>query len=412
MKQIEIFNKWNKIEINNNGKVLIGIYNPPKCKYPRREIILNGVDKSYMDMNDIKKQLIYEIRRQVRKKMIFGDDFTGDVKNYIDRLKIIAQKYPYVDINIPLEYKEKDEDGNIVSIMEILAGKVGEIVHDKSIQTVVRILDTEEEKIKKTDKISFMVDNISPYYFRDINIYIGLKKTEILVEDDMKKKIDDFFKKVKKCNYCHLLGHSTHTCRNKRDKIKCNNKILKQKVDNKEMGVFQMEREQRTWYPPPICRECGQEGHRSSLMNQCKNDKKCLWCEGSHATRLSLNCPLMKKLLLLYNNAMKMKMAGEDISKWKNIDILRYDEWKKVRDEQIRIIQQQQNDNDKEKDDQENEENKEEEEQLNKLQNEISQKNNENMADKIDSINNTIGMENIELDDEDDDENDDDMDDI
>ena len=415
MQDGTIFQKWNKINIDYGG-TLMGQYYPPKTKYPRKEIILDGVDESFMDMNDIKQQIIYELRRHVRKKLIFDAKVNDkELKTCIDRLRNIMNKYPYVDPNISLKYMDRDEKGKPIPFMMKIGQKADDIIQERKVMNVVRILNTEGNLIKKTKKISFVVDDIPPYFIKDVKMNIGLNPTNILPNDNMKKMTDNFFRKILKCNYCHQLGHTTHSCRTKRNKKMDYEKSLKSQLDNGTIGIKQYRKNIRLWYPPPICRECGKEGHVSTASNPCNELKKCKWCDGEHGTRVTLRCPLMKKLFILYKNTIKMKMAGEDVQKWKNEDILQYDAWKKVRDAQIQKLKQKQNvdDSDNNSKDEMDDDDEDYMENVNKLQNQISQQNNIDIANKIDDNNNDNNdkeniddsdSEQLSIDDEEDDE--------
>ena len=299
-----------------------------------------------MDFKDIKNQLVHQLMRHIKHYYIFNilykQKIDDDLKQYIEKLKQINEKYPYLDIDIDDKFiyhgNEKNE-----TIKQWYMNEIDKLNVAGKIRNIRRILDTSDGiNMKRTESISVLLCDVNPEIMKGLRFYIGLDK--VVVRDKMERtRMDNFFKMIKQCKYCHGIGHTAVTCHVKRQQYFNYMDRLRHQRQNGDITEKQFHVLKHRHYPWSICQKCG-DGHATE--NCGLKVPKCKLCGGKHFARVNMKCDLIKKLYQLYYNALEMKKLGIEIKKWSNKNILNYKEiLKKQKEQEQRIIQQQNEEN-------------------------------------------------------------------
>ena len=321
-------------------------YYPPKRKYPNVDIIISGVDKNYMDFNDIKNQVVHQLTMHIKKYFIYRgmknwkvDDKT---QKCLNDLKDIIKKYPSIDIDVDDAFKHYGNDEFSQTAQKIFNNAIKDMNIGGKVKSIRRILDSSSEnKMKKTDKISVTLVDINPELLSSLTFYIGLNKTGFGYKDKMKNKMDNFFGKLKQCKYCFALGHTQATCFTKRKEYNDFMKEIRQQLQSGAMSNKEFNDARRQFCPMIICQKCG----GTHATNNCmENYEYCKLCGGAHASRINLKCPLIRTLYTLYCNALDLKEKGIDLKRWTNKNILNYKEVLKKQKQQQQQLNKQLND--------------------------------------------------------------------
>ena len=94
-----------------------------------------------------------------------------------------------------------------------------------------------------------------------------------------------------------------------------------------EITVKQRNKQWNEYSPKRYCKKCHKRGHNGKDCKSNKKKYKCGICNGSHESIKCAKCPVIRKLIKLYQKAVTMMDDGatiDNIKKMENYEILNY----------------------------------------------------------------------------------------
>ena len=290
-------------------------------------MVLVDVPKWCNRMDRLKELIINGIKKKMRNVILMrGLKYIRNIdKKYNDLYNILLEVLRDNDgitVHFPPDMVASDK--YLQNIMKSYEETVDGMDPNKIITKIDRLYDNEMINPTKLRMVGLIIEDVPLQYLKNIKIPIGTEYA-LLQDSSVLSDVIKFLVDIPQCTHCWAIGHKWKWCKER-------NKEIREKRNNADKlyneNKMQKKERNKIWNEPPkrYCKKCHNRGHNGK---DCYSKvKKCGICLGPHESIKCAQCPVIKKLITLYQKATIMRDDGaliENIRKMDNFNIMKYD---------------------------------------------------------------------------------------
>ena len=303
-------------------------WNPPKLWYPPQKMVLVDVPRWCNRMDRLKELILNGIKRKMRNNILMDElkkiiNIDEKYKKLYDIFNEILKDNDGITCHFPTDMLENDKI--LQNIMKYLNDMMDGMDPNKIITKIDRLYKNQVMNPTKLRMVGLIIEDIPLQYLKNVKIPIGTEYA-ILQDSSVLSGVIGFLVDIPQCTHCWEIGHKWKWC-DKRKKEINNKRILVEKLYNeKKMTKKQRNKELNEFSPKRYCKKCHKKGHNGKECTNIRN-LKCGICSGPHESIKCAKCPVIRKLIKLYQKAIIMRDDGvsiKEIKKMNNDSILKY----------------------------------------------------------------------------------------
>ena len=302
---------------------------PSKCTYPPQRMVLVDVPRWCNRMDRLKELIINGIKKKMRNTILMNGleyiiNKDNKYKNLYNILVDILKDNDGITIHFPPDMVASDKLlQNIENEYYDAIKRLNGMDPTKIITKIDRLYDNEMINPTKLRMVGLIIEGVPLQYLKNIKVPIGTEYA-MLQDSSVLSDVVKFLVDIPQCTHCWSIGHKWKWCKSRQHEINENRKNVDKLYNEKKM---QKKERNIRWNKPPerYCKKCNKRGHNG---RDCKSkNRKCGICSGQHESIKCAKCPVIKKLIKLYQKAVVMRDDGvsiENIKKINNYNILKY----------------------------------------------------------------------------------------
>ena len=253
-------------------------------------------------------------------------------KYLYDIMSNVLKENDGITCHFPADMLENDK--LLQTIMKNMENNMKGMDPNKIIKKIDRLYNNQMMNPVKLRMVGLIIEGIPLQFLKNIKIPIGTHYA-MLQDASVLSGVIGFLVDIPQCTHCWGIGHKWQWCKEKKNEENAKRKQLNKLCNDGTISIQQKKKQWNEYSPKRYCKKCHKRGHNG---NECTSkDLKCGICTGAHESIKCAKCPVIRKLITLYQKSIAMMDDGISIERIKEIDndnILKYVSGNKYRQNQ------------------------------------------------------------------------------